>query len=360
MRAAKQIRKKLGQPATAAFVFAGGEFLAGLEEFCEILRVDGHIRDVAGCVAAGQIRDGEEFGGAEGFSLLAMTGGVSEPVGGDAAKVVPTGADGAVWIQSGIDPDFDARLADWDRRFPGVPLAGGVTGRARDGGPCVFLNGQRVEVVTIAAAGGLELVPSAAQGCRPIGEPLTVTRADSNILYSLGGQPAYRVLERAFESLSDAEKSHAKGNLFAGLAGNEYAEEFGSGDFLIKNIIGADPDSGAVVIGGLPRVGQTLQYQIRSRESALADLGRAFKPAAKAKKRAVAALLFSCVGRGENFFGVESPDASQLRSALGRKPVAGFFSAAEIAPVGGTTALHGYTAVAAVFAVKGGAVGSAK
>jgi small ligand-binding sensory domain FIST len=209
-----------------------------------------------------------------------------------------------------------------------------------------------VESVVVPAADGACVLPFAAQGCRPIGEPLTVTRADHNILYSLGGQPAYRVLERAFETLSDDEKSRAKGNLFAGLAGNEYLEEFRSGDFLIKNIIGADPDSGAVVIGGLPRIGQTLQYQIRNRESALADLQRAFKPAGKAKKRAVAALLFSCVGRGANFFGVESPDASGLRAVLGRKPAAGFLSAAEIAPVAGTTALHGYTAVAAVFARK--------
>ena len=352
LRAAKQIRKKLGAPAKAAFVFAAADFLPQAEELCEILRVDGHIRDVAGCAVTGQVCDGKEFEGAQGFSVLALAGGVSEPVACERGLGAVAGADGAVLLQSGISEDFDARLAEWDRKFPGSALAGGVTGRARDGGPCVFLNGRRVESVVVPAADGACVLPFAAQGCRPIGEPLTVTRADHNILYSLGGQPAYRVLERAFETLSDDEKSRAKGNLFVGLAGNEYLEEFRSGDFLIKNIIGADPDSGAVVIGGLPRIGQTLQYQIRNRESALADLQRAFKPAGKAKKRAVAALLFSCVGRGANFFGVESPDASGLRAVLGRKPAAGFLSAAEIAPVAGTTALHGYTAVAAVFARK--------
>lgn len=352
LRAAKQIRKKLGVPAKAAFVFAAADFLAQAEELCEILRVDGHIRDVAGCAVTGQVCDGKEFEGATGFSVLALAGGVAEPVACERGLGGVQGADGAVLLQSGIAEDFDARLAEWDRKFPGAALAGGVTGRARDGGPCVFLNGRRVESLVVPAADGACLLPFVAQGCRPIGEPLTVTRADHNILYSLGGQPAYRVLERAFETLSDDEKSHAKGNLFAGLAGSEYLEEFRSGDFLIKNIIGADPSSGAVVIGGLPRIGQTLQYQIRNRESALADLRRAFHPAGKAKKRAVAALLFSCVGRGADFFGVESPDASGLRAVLGRKPAAGFLSAAEVAPVAGTTAMHGYTAVAAVFARK--------
>jgi small ligand-binding sensory domain FIST len=248
LRAAKQIRKKLGSPAKAAFVFAAADFLPQAEELCEILRVDGHIRDVAGCAVTGQVCDGKEFGGAQGFSVLALAGGVSEPVVCERGLGAVAGADGAVLLQSGIAEDFDARLAEWDRKFPGSALAGGVTGRARDGGPCVFLNGKRVESVAVSAADGACVLPFVAQGCRPIGEPLTVTRADHNILYSLGGQPAYRVLERAFETLSDDEKSRAKGNLFAGLAGNEYLEEFRSGDFLIKNIIGADPDSGAVVI----------------------------------------------------------------------------------------------------------------
>jgi small ligand-binding sensory domain FIST len=84
------------------------------------------------------------------------------------------------------------------------------------------------------------------------------------VIYALGGQPAYRALESAFETLSDDEKSNARGNLFAGLAGSEYIHEFHCGDFLVKNIIGADPDSGAVVIAGIPRIGQTLQYQIRN------------------------------------------------------------------------------------------------
>lgn len=352
LRAAKQIRKKLGAPAKVAFVFAAADFLAQAEELCEILRVDGHIRDVAGCAVTGQVCDGREIEGAQGFSILALTGGVGEPVAGEGGTGGLDGADGAVWLQSGIAEDLDARLAEWDGRFPGAALAGGVTGRARDGGACVFLNGRRMESVVVPAAEGVCVLPFVAQGCRPIGEPLMVTGAEHNVLYSLGGQPAYRVLERAFETLSDEEKSRAKGNLFAGLAGNEYLEEFRSGDFLIKNIIGADPDSGAVVIGGVPRIGQTLQYQIRNLESAQADLERAFKPAGRIKRRAVASLLFSCLGRGAHFFGIESPDASRLRAVLGRKPVSGFLSAAEIAPVAGTTALHGYTAVAAVFAWK--------
>ncbi|MFM8364904.1 MAG: FIST C-terminal domain-containing protein, partial [Verrucomicrobiota bacterium] len=179
-------------------------------------------------------------------------------------------------------------------------------------------------------------------------EPLTVTRADHNIVYALGSEPAYRVLESAFETLSDEEKSNARGNLFAGLAGNEYLDDFGSGDFLIKNILGADPDSGAVVIAGIPRVGQTLQYQIRNRSGAIDDLRRAFEPAREAADRAFGALLFSCIGRGAGFFGKKNQDAGMLSEALDGKPLAGFFCNGEIAPVAGLNALHGNSAAAAV------------
>ena len=68
-------------------------------------------------------------------------------------------------------------------------------------------------------------------------------------LPSKGGDTLFSNVYRAFETLSEGEKSNARGNLFAGLAGTEYLDDFGSGDFLIKNILGADPDSGAVVIG---------------------------------------------------------------------------------------------------------------
>jgi len=107
-----------------------------------------------------------------------------------------------------------------------------------------------------------------------------------------------------------------------------------------------------VVIAGIPRIGQTLQYQIRNPNAAIEDLARGYEPARLAKRRAYGALLFSCLGRGKNFFGTANRDASELAEALGNKPLAGCFCNGEIAPVRGMNALHGYTAAAAVFVEK--------
>jgi len=63
-------------------------------------------------------------------------------------------------------------------------------------------------------------------------------------------------------------------------------------------------------------------------------------------------LLFSCLGRGKQFFGDSGKDAARLADAVGGKPSAGFFCNGEIAPVRGLNALHGNTAAAAIWVKK--------
>jgi len=57
-----------------------------------------------------------------------------------------------------------------------------------------------------------------------------------------------------------------------------------------------------------------------------------------------AALLFACAGRGRNLFGVSGHDSGTLRRMIDI-PVAGMFSAGEIAPIQGATFVHGYSSV---------------
>lgn len=356
LKAAQRVRKNLGGPARIGFLFFSANYTPHLAEISETLRVDGHIRDLVGCTCGGRIEGQREMERGSGFVLLALSGDFGDPL------VLESTEEGeAVFPDQILEPNgwitltnpfsfpIEDWLKKWNRRFPGIPTMGGLASGGSFEDTVVFVNDRIVDAVAVPVVGRTGLVPAVSQGCRPIGEPLTVTRADHNIVYALGSQSAYRVLETAFEALSDNEKSNARGNLFAGLAGTEYLEDFGSGDFLIKNILGADPDSGAVVIGGIPRVGQTLQYQIRDRQAAVEDLRRAFEPAREVKDRAFGALLFSCLGRGSRFFGKKDQDAAMLSEALEGKPCVGFFCNGEIAPVRGLNALHGNTAAAAVF-----------
>ena len=186
------------------------------------------------------------------------------------------------------------------------------------------------------------------QGCRPIGEPLTVTGAKGNQLLSLGSKPAYTVLNSVFNGLSEPEKARVKGNLFVGLAMSEYLEDYKRGDFLIRNILGADREVGMVVISAPPRVGQTLQYQLRDRDSADEDLRELCHAAEEEGARPFASLLFSCNGRGRGLFQAPDHDASVLAEIFDPHPSAGFFCNGEIGPVGAHNYLHGYTASVAL------------
>jgi small ligand-binding sensory domain FIST len=348
---ALQLRERLGRVARAAFVFASADHAPHFADISETLRVDGHIVDVIGCTADGRIDGGVTTESASGLSVLAISCDAAEPVvlrGSSPACLPDSAANASILLAN----PFTFHLEDWidhlNKSLPGLPCVGGLAGGGDQSTVGVFCNGEAVDAVVMPLTGRTSIHPVVSQGCRPIGEPLTVTAAEHNIVYTLGGQSAYRVLESAFETLSENEKCSARGNLFAGLAGTEYVEEFTPGDFLIKNILGADPGSGAVVIGGIPRIGQTLQYQIRDRSVALGDLDRAFTIPGETLEQAFGALLFPCVARRGGFFEANDSDAARFDKVLGGLPLTGFLCNGEIAPVRGHNALHSHTAAGAV------------
>ena len=71
--------------------------------------------------------------------------------------------------------------------------------------------------------------------------------------------------------------------------------------------------------------------------------------AAKASTSPGGALLFTCNGRGTCLFGEPHHDAGCVRDAWGDIPLAGFFAAGELGPVGNENFMHGFTASIAVF-----------
>lgn len=371
---AESVHDALDRPARVAFIFATSDYLPYVEELTDIFRIDGHILNVVVCTAGGIIGGAEEYESGSGFSLLAVV----EPQGEKSAefafvsseqpdRVWPVDSDDSegVLLKSFVkecsagawlifaDPFVflsEDWLQSWNACAPETPLVGGlVSGSADAESVGVFLNGRRIEgALLVGLHNKLRLVPAVSQGCRSIGEPLTVTRADSNVVYSLGSHPAYEALESAFETLTDEEKNFARGNLLAGLASSEYVEDFKSGDFLIRSILGADPNSGAVAIGAFPRVGQTMQYQYRDPVVASQDIDKAFSEAAKGIGKPLASLIFACNERGENFFSRKNVDAAALERHFGPHPVAGLFCNGEIGPIRGVNSVNTYSAAAAL------------
>jgi small ligand-binding sensory domain FIST len=234
--------------------------------------------------------------------------------------------------------------------YPGAPVLGGLASGGRQPGECrLFLDDAVLDegAVGVAFSGPVELRTLVSQGCRPIGEPMTITRAERNVIFELGGQPPLAVLNRMLPSLPAEDQKLARTALFLGRVINEYQEDFARGDFLIRNLIGHDPQSGALAVGDLVRTGQTVQFQVRDAGSAAEDLATLLARQPSAGVRG--AVLVSCLGRGAGMYGEPNHDIGVLQQTLGPLPVAGFFANGEIGPVGTKPFVHGFTSVIGMF-----------
>ncbi len=359
---AREARAELGAEVSCGVVFFSPDYVEFLGDFLELLRVYGRVPTLIGCSGAGLVGTGKEAEDRSGFSLLLLSLPETKvtPFEFTQAQVEETSGPGYWHMESGVGAeeadvwltvvnpvriDAERWLAAWNGAYPGVPAIGGLASGDPDN-IVVCHDGRAIsgDGIGLALHGGIGVRTVVSQGCRPIGEPLTITGAKQNLLLSLGSKPAYGVLNTVFNGLTKQEKDRARNNLFAGLAMSEYLDEYKRGDFLIRNILGADPEAGAVAIGGPLRVGQTLQYQLRDRDSADEDLRELCHAVEEEGVRPFASLLFACNGRGRGLFNVPDHDAAVVAEIFGAHPSAGFFCNGEIGPVGKLNHLHGYTA----------------
>jgi small ligand-binding sensory domain FIST len=245
-------------------------------------------------------------------------------------------------------------LGLFEERYPGAHVIGGLAGGGHEAGmnrlivqDDVFDDG----LVGVRLSGPIDVRPIISQGCRLIGDRFVVTKSEGNLIHELGGAPALEWLQTVFESLSEEDRSRAHRALHLGIVIDEHRNRFERGDFLIRNLLGADRSTGAIAVGDVVQEGQTVQFHLRDAESASEDL-HALLAADRAGHRhpPLGALMFSCCGRGRGLFGRPNHDATATAERLGSIPLAGFFAQGEIGPIGHRNFLHGYTASLALFA----------
>jgi small ligand-binding sensory domain FIST len=344
-----------GEPADLACLFLSADIVREAEDAVAAVREQLDPRHLVGCVAEGIVGgDAEvESGTAAAVWAASLPGADVESFHlatietEDGAAVVgfpPT--EGADLVALLVDPySFPAEpfLEQLNEERPGLPLVGGVaTGRRLILGDEVLSAGAVGAVVS-----GAPVRTLVSQGCAPIGRDAVVTAADANLVYELAGERALDRLREEIVALDERERALAAGGLLVGLVIDENKPEYGRGDFLMRPLLGADEESGAIAVGAPVRVGQTVRFQVRDADSADEDLRQTLAPLVGS--RAAGALLFTCNGRGTNMFPVPGHDAQLVSEALGGRALAGFFCGGEIGAVGGRAFLHGFTATLAVF-----------
>ena len=249
----------------------------------------------------------------------------------------------------------DHLLAGLDFAYPSTVKIGGLaSGGGQPGANALFINDRSVRsgAVGVAFSGDLEVETIVAQGCRPIGEPLVVTESEINVISKLGDQTPLRVLRDLFENAETREKRLIRRSLQIGIIMDRLAQNSSEGEFLIRNVLGADEEDGTLAVGELVQEGQVVQFFVRDAQAADEDLRLMLEEYIDNLDEGdipASALLFSCIGRGQYLYGSPDHDTSIFTDIVADIPIAGFFSNGEIGPLGDQTFLHGYSASFALF-----------
>ena len=361
-----------GQKPDLCLVFISSSFLSGYETVIPFLQARLGPRVMLGCSGGGVVGNGREI---EQRPALALTAAILPDVTLTPFRVADSSLPGLdvsprqwhhlIGVPPTEQPHFivladpysiriENLLMGMDYAYPKATKVGGLaSGATQPGENALYLNTvcYRSGAVGVALSGNIVLDTLVAQGCRPIGKPMRVTKSDRNILMQLDGQPPLNVLRDLFMTLDARDQNLLQHALFLGLVMDPLKSHFTHGDFLIRNIVGLDTENGLLAVGALLREGQTVQFHLRDAQTSADDLQQTLNTYASrpGSGQLAGALLFSCLGRGEFLYGHPSHDTRLFQQKLGQVPVSGFFCNGEVGPVGGTTYLHGYTSCFALF-----------
>jgi small ligand-binding sensory domain FIST len=347
-----------------ALVFAGAPHLGRGKWILSTVHEQLEPRNLIGCGAGGVVGSGreiEEGPGAVVWALRAPGAEIvtrhleAEPIEGGVTIAglgdVATLGDAMIVLADPHTFSAEALLSLLNEERPGMPVLGGLASAAAAGSASLFYGGDVLDAGAVACSlSGVPVVPCVSQGATPVGPEMTITAANGNVIEGLASKPAIERLREAIGGLEPDQQRLAAEGLMLGLVIDENKPEYERGDFLVRPIIGADPEAGTLAIGEAVRVGQAVRMHVRDGASADEDLRQALRTQAEAlgSEGAAGALLFTCNGRGSHMFEAPDHDATAVEDALG-VPAGGFFCAGEIGPVGGRNFLHGFTATIAVF-----------
>ena len=361
-----QVLEQVGPSPDFAVLFATGGYIGAVEDLASTIRRTLAPRCLIGCTAGAVLAGDREVEDQAALVLFAGDWQGRMRVGGQGVRAVRFEArrhlDG--WLLNGTDDvavdgatlvlladpfsfPVDGFLAELNRRSPALTIVGGLASAgAGPGGNRLIADEQVVDsgAVGLFLPPGVPVSALVSQGCRPVGEAWVVTAGRDNLLEELGGRPALdRVLETADAASPDDRNLMARG-LQVGLVVDESKDDLGTGDFLVRSVLGADKTTRAVAVGADVAVGSTVQFQVSDALSADEDLRHGLSGC-----EGRGALVFLGNGRGAALFGMRHHDAMLIDDHIDGGATAGMFCAGEVGPVGGQAHVHNLTASMLLF-----------
>lgn len=350
---AGSILEQLTTSPEVLLVFVDSAHTGAIEDISAALRELLKPTVMIGTTACGVIDRVTEIEDRHALAVWAATGLGARPIRLAANAAMPSSGWGDIDDAHAIlladpfsSPVLDV-LADAEHHAPGIRFHGGLASGARGpGGNRLLLDDQIFDdgAVGLIFDASTTVTSVVSQGCRPIGDPMTVTAVSGNVVTELASQPPMDVLKRLAAAASESDRTLLAQGLHVGVVIDETLHDFERGDFLIRGVMGADPETGAIAIGAEVEVGTTLQFQVRDASTASDDLLTMLSG-----QEARAALTFTCNGRGERLFGRPGHDAELVHGSTGSLATSGMFCAGELGPIGTKNQLHGFTASTLLF-----------
>ncbi|HJQ99829.1 MAG TPA: FIST N-terminal domain-containing protein [Candidatus Polarisedimenticolaceae bacterium] len=360
-----------GGRADLAIVFATGDHADEIPSLLSSVERAAGTPYIVGCSAAGVIAQGREVEDGPAIGVLAIRSDVLRTTpflfrdSGDQGltagihlgqRLAGSRATEDVVL---VWPDPfrvrpDRMLQGLDATLGAVPVAGGAASSVAGASETFQFNGCEAgsgAVSGVRLAGGVRHQVAVTQGCRPLGEPVRVTGAHENLVLELDGMPALEALRKLAPQDPTLDPEASLASLSVALLPEGAGGTLRPGEYLVRNILAVDPDTGVIAVAAAVEEGQSLLFAIREPEAARADVERMARRAAAAAPLGGYdfGLYFNCLARGRSLYGREGVDAGILSRYLGDVPILGFFCNAEIAPVSGMNHLFTYTGVLVLF-----------
>jgi small ligand-binding sensory domain FIST len=361
--AAQQVLQRLGDRRPDwCVVFATDEHAEFLQSMQESLTEVLGTPYVVGCSVAGVLACGKEFEDGPALGLLAVhsdqlratpflfrdTGDHGLTAATRLGQRMLGSRDSGDLLVVWPDPYHvrpDRLLTGLDAILPGLPVVGGAASARINGATLQFCGAESAEagISGLRLGGNFRHSVAVTHGCAPLTKPLRATRVHENLILELDGRPAFDVLREHAPSDLMEDLSAAIHYLFVGLLPSGATE----GDYLIRNIVTADPDTGVVGISDRVEEGRQLVFALRERDAAKRDLARALDSVCSAEGSGDYrfGLYFNCRARGRALYQEPGIDAAEIHRALPDVPILGFFCNAEIGPLRGENQLFTYTGV---------------
>ncbi len=339
---------------TLGFLYLTDAFTPYAADMLTLVKARTGITDWVGSVGIGIVATGTEYLDEPAVALMTcdFAPGSHSIFSGKARPPKPgtltaSGADAAWFAVVHADPhtpDIDELIRDMAGKVSTGYLAGGLSS-AR--GPTLQIANEVVSggISGVVFSSDVAVGTRLTQGCTPLSKRHIITGADRNIMVTLDGRPALDVMLEDLGCDIKGLRAAAR-DTFIGLVVPGAESTGGSGDYLVRNLVGIDPVNKLVAIGDMPTQGSAMMFCKRDAQTARGDLLKMiYDLKDDLTEPPKAALYHACVGRGPNMFGEQGAEMRLIREHLGDIPLVGFFANGEIA----RDRLYGFTGVLTIF-----------